>query len=161
MGSISPEPWYNINILFYFTLFLISHVTLLICMQTSTKHSVLTSTTTTTMNTAMRDALFGPQVSVILFYFLCLLVFNDVSRYCIWDPGHSKTTGPKRLLHHCLGPSIITLHYHTHYHTTTPPHLDGSAREDDKTRDEQREGLQMRLEPQVCIFFLLLNCTNN
>ena len=48
MGSISPGPQYNINILFCF---LISHVTLLICMQTSTKHSVLTSTTTTTTTT--------------------------------------------------------------------------------------------------------------
>ena len=36
----------------YFILFLISHVTLLICMQTSTKHSDLTSTTTTTTNLA-------------------------------------------------------------------------------------------------------------
>ena len=50
-GSISPGPRYNINILFYFILFLISHVTLLICVQTSTKHSVLTSTTTTTTTT--------------------------------------------------------------------------------------------------------------
>ena len=39
-GSISPGPRYNINIniLFYFILFLISHVTLLIWVQTSTKH---------------------------------------------------------------------------------------------------------------------------
>ena len=49
MGSISPGPRYNIDILFYF---IISHVTLLICVQTSTKHSVLTSTTTMTTNMA-------------------------------------------------------------------------------------------------------------
>ena len=54
-GSISPGPrdYININILFYFILFFISHVTLLICVQTSTKHSVLTSTTTTTITTNM------------------------------------------------------------------------------------------------------------
>ena len=47
MGSISP----GLILIFYFILFLISHVTLLICVQTSTKHSVLTSTTTTTTTT--------------------------------------------------------------------------------------------------------------
>ena len=52
-GSISPGPQYNINILFFFIFyFFLSHVTLLICVQTSTKHSVLTSTTTSTTNTA-------------------------------------------------------------------------------------------------------------
>ena len=77
------------------------------------------------------------------------------------DPGHSETTGPKRRLHRRLGPGIITIPYAespTRHHTTTPPHLDGSAmRGNDKARDEQREGLETRLEPRcVCFFFVYL-----
>ena len=69
---------------------------------------------------------------------------------------HNETTGPKRRCNRHLGPGIFTLPYMS---PRPPPHpltsTDGQW-EDDDAQDEQWEGLETRLEPQVCFFFIYL-----